>query len=216
MHTRKNNRNTAGRRSRQAGFSMLEVLISVFVVAIGLLGIAALQFMSKRSNFEAVQRTTATLLATDITERLRANRSQLLNYAGDASAPITPLGGPTPTRTQPATLCTTSACGPYDLSQYDLWEWETQLNGLSDEDTASGAGTGGLVAPTACITTDTAAGVVDRSGQYIVAIAWRGATQLTNPTISDCGQGSGKYNGEDGSADTHRRVLVVSTYISAN
>lgn len=215
MHAKLNNRHTPGRRPRQTGFSMLEVMISVFVVAIGLLGIAALQFMSKRSNFEAVQRTTATLLATDIIERLRANPTKLLDYAGDASTPIAPLGGPTATRTQPATLCHASACTPFALSQYDLWEWETALNGLSEEIDNNGIGTGGLVAPTACIITDAAAGVVDRSGKYTVAIAWRGATQMADPAINLCGQGSGKYNGEDGSADTHRRVLVVSTYISS-
>ena len=221
MLARLHHRNPPAQRRRQSGISMLEVLISVFVVAIGLLGIAALQFMSKRSNFEAVQRTTATLLAHDIIERMRANPSQLLDYAGDAATPITPLGGPTATRTQPATDCTASACTPFQLSQYDLWEWETALNGLSDEDTASKTGTGGLVAPTACIITETAAGMLDRSGKYTVAIAWRGATQMANPVGPKgaeipfaCGESSGKYDGEDGSTDTHRRVLVVSTYIS--
>jgi len=214
MFAKRPHHSAAGQRQRQSGISMLEVLISVFVVAIGLLGIAALQFMSKRSNFEAVQRTTATLLASDIIERMRANPTQLLNYAGDATSPITPLGGPTATRTQASPDCSTANCDSFELSQYDLWEWETALNGLSDTDTASGASTGGLVAPTACITTEAAAGVVDRSGKYTVAIAWRGATQMANPTVNTCGEGSGKYNGEDGSADTHRRVLFVSTYIS--
>jgi len=195
---------------------MIEVLITVFVVAIGLLGIASVQFISKRSNFEAVQRTTATLLANDIIERMRANPGMLIEYAGSASSPIAPLGGPTATRTQPAIDCTASVCDPFALSQYDLWEWETALNGLSEQISIGGAVTGGLNSPTACITTTGAAGAVDRSGRYDVAIAWRGGTQLQNPVISDCGQGSGKYNGEDGSADTHRRVLIVSTFISAN
>jgi len=203
------------RQSRQAGFSMIEVLITVFVVAIGLLGIASVQFMSKRSNFEAVQRTTATLLVNDILERMRANPRMLIEYAGNAGAPIAPLGGPTPTRTL-ETDCAVVTCDPFALSQYDLWEWETALNGLSEQLTAGGTATGGLLAPTACIITTVPAGAVDRSGRYDVAIAWRGGTQMQNPDISDCGQGSGKYNGEDGSADTHRRVLVVSTFISAN
>jgi len=205
---------TRDKQHRQAGFSMIEVLITVFVVAIGLLSIASVQFMSKRSNFEAVQRTTATLLAHDILERMRANPGMLIEYAGNSSAPIDPLGGPTATRTQP-TDCTAASCDPFTLSQYDLWEWETALNGLSEQ-IADGTATGGLNSPTACITTNVAAGTVDRSGEYRVAIAWRGGSQLQNPETSDCGEGSGKYNGEDGSADTHRRVLIVSTYITAN
>lgn len=216
---------TSARHPRQAGFSMIEVLITVVIIAIGMLGIAAVQFMSKRSNFEAVQRTAATMLASDIIERMRANPDQLQDYAGDASNPIAPLGGPTATRTL-GTDCSTSACDPFALSQYDLWEWETQLNGLSEQ-TAAGAGSGGLVAPTACIYTSVPAGMVDRSGQYTVAIAWRGGAQMANPTAPTgataavqaayhCGEASGKYNGEDGTPDTHRRVLVVSTYISKN
>jgi len=216
MRTADTNRRTRDPQPRQAGFSMIEVLITVFVVAIGLLGIASVQFISKRSNFEAVQRTTATLLANDIIERMRANPGMLLEYAGDAGSPIAPLGGPTATRTQPALDCTTSACSPFELSQYDLWEWETALNGLSEQVTADGSSTGGLHSPTACITTTGAAGAVDRSARYDVAIAWRGGTQLADPDTSDCGRGSGKYNGEDGSANTHRRVLIVSTFISAN
>jgi type IV pilus assembly protein PilV len=206
---------------RQLGFSMVEVLVSVFIVAIGLLGIAGLQFMSKRSNFEAVQRTTATLLASDIVERMRANPTQLIEYGGSAGAPIPSLGGPTPTRTAPGADCSVDPCTAFELSQHDLWQWETALNGMSD-----GGGAGGLTAPTACLSTDVAAGVSDRSGNYTVAIAWRGSTQLANPVAPDaaapdadaftCGEGSGKYNGEDGSIDTHRRVLVVTTYVSAN
>lgn len=223
MHMELENFRTHAKPARQTGFSMIEVLITVFVVAIGMLGIAALQFMSKRSNFEAVQRTTATLLANDIIERMRANPGQLPDYAGDASNPITPLGGPTATRVR-GTDCSTTACTPFDLSQYDLWEWETELNGLSAQDDASGNATGGLVAPTACITTTVAAGMADSSGMYTVAIAWRGGTQMSNPVgpagspiaaAYQCGQGSGKYDSEDGTVpDAHRRILVVSTYIS--
>lgn len=206
---------------RQAGFSMVEVLVSVVIIAVGLLGVAGLQFMSKRSNFEAVQRTTATLLASDIIERMRANPTVLLDYAGEAGAPIPELGGPTPTRASPGKDCAVDNCTAFDISQYDLWEWETILNGMTD-----GNGSGGLNSPTACISTTVPAGVSDRSGNYTVAIAWRGGTQLANPVAPDplapdaaaftCGTASGKYNGEDGSIDTHRRVLVVTTFVSAN
>ena len=49
------------------------------------------------------------------------------------------------------------------------------------------------------------------TGIYTVAIAWRGVTELTNPTASDCGEGSGLY----GANDEFRRVLVVSAFVDA-
>ena len=58
-------------RRRQAGLSMVEVLVTV-----GLLGIAGLQLTSVQNTNSAAQRFQATLLAEDILERMRANRSQ--------------------------------------------------------------------------------------------------------------------------------------------
>ena len=50
------------------------------------------------------------------------------------------------------------------------------------------------------------------TGIYTVAIAWRGVTELTNPTANDCGEDSGLY----GDNNEFRRVLVISSYIDAN
>jgi len=60
---------------RQAGFSLLEVLISLIILAIGLLGLAGLQAAGLRNNFSAYHRTQATQLAYDMADRMRANMS---------------------------------------------------------------------------------------------------------------------------------------------
>ena len=61
--------------SKPAGFSLLEILISIFILAIGLLGLAALQTTSLKNNHSALYRTTATVLAYDIIERMRLNQN---------------------------------------------------------------------------------------------------------------------------------------------
>jgi type IV pilus assembly protein PilV len=57
----------------ESGFTLLEVLIALLVLAIGLLGLAALQTTGLRSNQMATSRTHATQLAYDISDRMRAN-----------------------------------------------------------------------------------------------------------------------------------------------
>lgn len=70
---------TSQRRSR--GFSLIEVLVTMVVISLGLLGFAALQANSLKSNRVAMQRSMATVMANDIFERIRANRSSAANYA---------------------------------------------------------------------------------------------------------------------------------------
>lgn len=57
----------------QRGFSMIEVLIAVLVLAIGLLGVAALQMNSMNSGQEGYFRTQATAIAEDLASRVKSN-----------------------------------------------------------------------------------------------------------------------------------------------
>lgn len=67
--------------SRQTGVSLLEVLISLLVLAIGVLGIVALQTKSLALVQEAYWRGQAVGLAYDLGDRLRASSGQLSDYA---------------------------------------------------------------------------------------------------------------------------------------
>jgi len=61
--------------TKQSGFSLLEVLISVFILAVGLLGLASLQMTSLKNNHSAQYRTSATVIAYDIIDRMRLNKT---------------------------------------------------------------------------------------------------------------------------------------------
>ena len=58
---------------RQAGFSLLEVLVAMVILALGLLGVAGLQAVSMRNAHSGYLRSQATILAYDMVERMRAN-----------------------------------------------------------------------------------------------------------------------------------------------
>ncbi len=61
--------------NRDAGFSLIEVLVAVLVLSLGLLGVAALQTNALKSNQSAFQRSQATMLSYFMMDAMRANRS---------------------------------------------------------------------------------------------------------------------------------------------
>jgi type IV pilus assembly protein PilV len=69
---------TNGRTSR--GFTLVEVLVTVVVISVGLLGVIALQVVSLRNNHDSYIRTQATALADDIIDRIRSNRDNAASY----------------------------------------------------------------------------------------------------------------------------------------
>lgn len=58
---------------KQSGFTLLEVLVAMVVLALGLLGVAGLQAVSMRNAHSGYLRSQATILAYDILERMRVN-----------------------------------------------------------------------------------------------------------------------------------------------
>lgn len=63
------------------GFSLIEVMIALVVLAFGLLGLALLQTMNLRYTQSANQRTQAVNLAGELIDMMRTNRSELGAYA---------------------------------------------------------------------------------------------------------------------------------------
>ena len=63
-------------KQRQAGFTLLEVLVSVVVLSVALLGTAALTANSLKANNTSYYLSQATVMADDILDRMRANITQ--------------------------------------------------------------------------------------------------------------------------------------------
>ena len=195
----KRNTKTMGNNRRgQAGMGLIEVLIAVLVFAVGMLGMTAMQLGAKRSSYEATQRSIATSLARDILERVRSNPAALSSYV------ISELG-PGGTTVAAGTNCSliTSNCTTVQLAARDLYDWGELLDGASEVITIGGtpSNAGGLVDSRACIT--------NTSGFITVSIAWKGVNDMTNPTDSTCGEGSGLY----GASNVKRRLLYMTTYV---
>jgi type IV pilus assembly protein PilV len=70
---------------RRNGFTLIEVLVTVIVLAIGILGLAGLQLAGMRSNFSAYQRTQAILAASDLIDRMRVSPAAFTGAAYSTS-----------------------------------------------------------------------------------------------------------------------------------
>jgi len=113
------------------GTSLMEVLVTVVVLSVGLLGLAGLQAAGQRNAHHAYLRSQAVVLAYDILDRMRANPAGVRAGAYDA------IGGPVP---DPG--CIQVGCAPGQLAQHDAHEWQqairTQLPGGSGTVSRSG------------------------------------------------------------------------------
>lgn len=100
------------------GFTLIEVLVTILVLSIGLLGLAMLQLESLKHNTDAYFRTQATMLAYEIIDRMRANADAARN--GDyvaAAAPADEVCGDSGTGCDSQTR----------LAAYDLSVWYKKL-----------------------------------------------------------------------------------------
>lgn len=186
------------RLSLQHGFSLIELLVALIVFSIGMLAVAGLQTVSKRANYESLQRTTAAQLANAVLEDMRTNGGGMAIYlaAGD-------IGGGS-RGAQPAPSCRVGAeCNAEQKAAFDLWSWEQMLDG--NLETIAGTAAGGLLLPTLCVTGPVGGG----AGTYRVSIVWRGSATISNAVANACGLASGNY----GAQNELRRIVQIPTFI---
>jgi type IV pilus assembly protein PilV len=106
-------------RQRQKGFSLIEVLVSVVIMSVGILGVAGLQVLSLQQNRSSLFRSEALMLGGDILDRMRANPLQ--NYAG-----FDFLDPPPPS----ASNCVADSCTAAQMKDFDIAWWRCSINHL--------------------------------------------------------------------------------------
>ena len=104
-----------------SGFSLLEVLISLVIMSVGLLGVAGLMSTTLKSNDSAYMRSQATAQAYNIIDRMRANMTGV--NAGNYVVGMPPSAA---TGALPST-CTVATCTSPALATYDIGQWEYDL-----------------------------------------------------------------------------------------
>lgn len=103
------------RNSNDLGFTLLEVLIALWVLAVGMLGVGMMLLESIRASRSALHRTVAVALVADLGERIRANRA-----AGQAYV----LAAGTVLDAPPVDCGIDAACAPSEVAARDLHQWQ--------------------------------------------------------------------------------------------
>jgi type IV pilus assembly protein PilV len=111
------------------GFSMLEVLVTLLVLNLGVLGIAGLQTLSVNNTEAGRYQSLATMLASSMAASMQAN----VAYWGSppTTININQNGNPPKVQHGPATFngtCIGSACSASQMASFDLQNWAAALN----------------------------------------------------------------------------------------
>lgn len=101
-------------KSRAQGFSLVEAMVALVVLAVGMLGIAGLYVTTLRSGGGAINRMQAVGLAEDLADRIRANRTANVAYQGAAANNNCYGAGAVD-------------CAPALMAANDLFVWQQQV-----------------------------------------------------------------------------------------
>ena len=177
---------------------MIEVLVTLMIIALGLLGLAALQTRTQQAELEAYNRAQALVLLDAITNRINANRATAPCYAITTGNGAPYLGVPDAGHAGAVSCSGWGDMNTQQLAVNDLNEWDRAVQGTTELVGATAAG--GVLGARGCISFDPAAST------YTVAVAWQGIAETSAPAVS-CG--NNQYGTE-----TRRRVIWTTLRIA--
>ena len=195
--------------NKQTGVSMVEVLVTMVILLVGLLGLAGLQLHAQRSEMESYQRVQALILLQDMVTRINSNRL-VTTYKGKTAG-------------KDSTVCT----DPFLSSTQDLCQWHNAIVGAAG---STGDGIGAVIDGRGCISYDATTEAINttpkpiisrldganittlagapflNSGTYTVSVAWQGLGK-TVERANLCGKG---LYGDDAQRRVVSKILRIA------
>ena len=169
---------------RQAGVSLIEVLVSVVIVVLGLLGLAGLQSHATLAEMEAFQRAQALVLLQDMVDRVNANRLVKDQFT---TSPVGTGNG-------------VQNCSTLTGAQNDQCEWNNALLGAAE--TSAAGKVGAMIGARGCV--ELLDPIMPR--RYRVSVVWQGLTATRAPSTA-CGKG--EYKDDDTRRAVTAEVIVA-------
>ncbi len=162
------------------GVTMMEVLVTLIIVTLGLLGAAGMQARLQVAEMESYQRAQAIVLLQDMVDRIGANRKNAANY--DTTTLGSTLGTGSTLDCAPATIA--AALPAMKQALTDACEWSSALLGAAE--TSAGSKVGAMIGARGCI--ELIAATMPREAK--VSLVWQGLDPTRAPLSTSCGSGS--------------------------
>lgn len=200
-------------RSRQdcaSGFTLLEVLISLILLLIGLLGIAILMLKGQRASFEGYQRQQALAMAQEMAEKIRANQGGAPYYVKGATDGVPGSGN---LLKDNKNNCS-DACTPEEIAANHLATWDGMLVGASETKDVATNTVGGIIGARGCIEwPEPDATKLTTLPVFWISVAWQGEGNTVPPANDASACGKDLYGNE-----ARRRLVTlrVSTCMLVN
>ena len=184
---------------QNAGFGMIEVLVSLIIILTGLLGLAGLLTLGQQAEMESYQRAQALGELEDMVGRINANRKVASCYAittvGDGTEYLG-VGGMTPA------ACTIGTTQQNNTADTDLTAWNNELQGAAEIKGSSNIGA--MIGARGCVEQLSAT-----DNTSLISVAWQGLSPTFAPPAGlECAK-----NDLYGS-DTRRRVVSTTLRIA--
>lgn len=119
----------AKRTADNRGFTLLEVMITLIVFAVGLLGVAGLQMMSLRLISDSYYRTIAAIQVNDMIDRMRAN-NPMVRLGIDSPYNLNCTNIDCSLKEVHHPTCFTTGCTPKEMAEEDIYEWLYNISEL--------------------------------------------------------------------------------------
>jgi len=168
-------------RKHQSGTTLLEVMVTIVILAFGLLGLAGLQMKTRTVELESYQRSQAMIVLNDMVSRFHMSRANAASYV---SGQVSGEGDP-------------EQCGGKTGAALDLCEWGNALRGAGES--LGGTNVGAMIGARGCITQiqapDATAGTCV-PGIYEITVTWQGMFKTAAPN-NTCAQDLNMYGGDN-------------------
>jgi len=146
---------------RQHGFALTEVLVTMVLLVVGMLGMAALQTKTSAMQMESYQRAQALVLAQDMADRIAARKASAASYVGNDYG-----------------TGNEQSCVGLTAAALDTCVWGNALRGISEK--VGSERIGALVAGRGCV-------IQPAAQQYSVVVVWQGLVGTVAPAVT-CGR----------------------------
>ncbi|MDP2826852.1 MAG: type IV pilus modification protein PilV [Sulfuritalea sp.] len=176
----------------QGGFSLLEVIITMGILAVGLLGLAGLQARAINAEADSFSRGQAIMLANEMADRMNANLAEVKTSTSAATGYNQQSGGGVKVAfgtgysndcitvtNNTATLQAACCAAKSAIVARDLCEWDLSLKGIGEAVGTSKVG--GMNGARACVFNTGTAGI------FQIDVAWQGRDIGVVPSDNSCG-----------------------------